>query len=99
VDKIRWGRPGGAGSAPSARSTRGADERVIGRARLAVCEEEAHTFDPDDATWERLMVRRGQRPGTGRPGYKAACFFFIYSVIRDKGKSICPLVRRNLNVY
>ena len=31
----------GAGSAPSARSSGGAEERVVGGARLAVCEGEA----------------------------------------------------------
>lgn len=38
---------------------------MVGGARLAVCEEEARTFDPDDTTWRRATVRRGQRPGQG----------------------------------
>jgi hypothetical protein len=74
----RWIRSGGGGgSAPSARSSGGAEERVVGRARLAVCEEEARTFDPDDATWERPRVRRGQRPGQDARGARRPVFFFF----------------------
>ena len=85
VDKIRWGR-----------GLRRLRVVVVGpRSGWSVgpawrCAKERpplRTFDPDDATWERPMVRRGQRPGTGTGRRDAMRPVFYSAVIKENQAS------------